>query len=316
MNVGLAALDAAFAVVALWLVGEVLLQHRAPVYWRVLALLGFLGLVDGVQSGSAVVIGTGVLAFGAGQGLVTRSVKRGEGPHWSLRGRDGALPGPLARVPLLGSVFPAAELPEPTEATPAQRVGTVGPIEDEPGSGVSEPEPAGPAYPPDYNQPPQQSQQPYGGYQAPTDQGPQYAQAQAPVQPEAQIPVQQHYGQQYGQDYAAEYAQQYPQQYAPQAQQQPYPQEAYYGQPQGPQPAADWGYQGYQPAQPAPQQGYYPYPQDGYDSSGQQPQGGYQYDYLSQGQEPGQGPYQPSQQPVQQPGQQPYAAEPEPWQYG
>ncbi|MBC3841997.1 hypothetical protein GXW82_22800 [Streptacidiphilus sp. 4-A2] len=77
MNVGLAVLYAAFAVVALWLLGELLVQHRAPAHWRGLALLGFLGLVAGVQQGSVVVVVVGVVAFGAGQGLVTRSVKQG-----------------------------------------------------------------------------------------------------------------------------------------------------------------------------------------------------------------------------------------------
>lgn len=38
----------AFGVVALWLLGEVLLQYKARLRWRVLAFCGFLGVVLGV----------------------------------------------------------------------------------------------------------------------------------------------------------------------------------------------------------------------------------------------------------------------------
>jgi hypothetical protein len=323
VNVGLAALDVAFAVVALWLLGELLLQHRAAPHWRGLALAGFLVLVAGVQSGAAAEIGAGVLAFGAGQGMVTRSLKRGGSTHWSLRGRDGALPGPLARMPLLDRVFPAAELPEPGEAAPAERVGAVGPIElDDGGPALAaeqvltaddaQPEPQlppGPQYPSGY-QPQEQPQQQYGGYQVQTDYGQIYVQPY--TQPlDYQQPGYQQAGyqqpgdgQQFGQGYAEPYPQQ---QYAQQAgQPQEYPQPDYYGR-------TDPGY-GYDQGQPPqPQGGYYPPdqpPQPGYQ------QGGYTYDYLGQGPEqtPYQAPYQtPPADPQQQP---PPYLPPEPWNYG
>lgn len=126
--VGHAVLYAAFAVVALWLFGELLLQHRAEPHWRALALLGFLGLVAGVATGSLPLIGVGVVAFGAGQFLVTRSVRTG-GSHWSLRAPDGSLPGALAGLPLLGTVFPAGEAAAEPSPQTVERVGEVGPVE-------------------------------------------------------------------------------------------------------------------------------------------------------------------------------------------
>ncbi|QMU68551.1 hypothetical protein [Streptacidiphilus sp. P02-A3a] len=323
MNIGLALLYAAFAVVALWLLGELLLQHRAPAHWRGLALLGFLALVAGVHQGSAVIVGGGVLAFGAGQGLVTRSVKRGEGPHWSLRGRDGALPGPLGRVPLLDRVFPAAERPEPDGSAPAERVGAIGSVEDAP-----EPVLAGPGAEPELElveSQPHEGQQPYaaqahdgrpqGAEQAggpygrpyPAEYPQAYAQQYAEPypqpfpQPEG-YPAEaypQPYAPEYAPEYAQEYAAEYARQYAEQQGQPPFP-----GQPDGyyADPAAVPGY-GYDPAAQA-QQGYYqqqpPSPEQ-YDAVGYDPLGTYQYDY---------------QVPRQQVPPQPYPAEPEPWNYG
>ena len=128
-GIGHAVLYAAFAVVALWLLGELLLQHRAEPHWRGLALLGFLGLVVGVAQGSLPLIGIGVVAFGAGQYLVSRSVRTGGRTHWSLRSADGALPGPLAGLPLLGAVFPAGEAQNGVVPPPEPLVGEVGPVE-------------------------------------------------------------------------------------------------------------------------------------------------------------------------------------------
>src|SRR3546814_5791386 len=45
---GWAVLYIAFGVVALWLLGEVLLQYKARLRWRLLAFGGFLGVVLGV----------------------------------------------------------------------------------------------------------------------------------------------------------------------------------------------------------------------------------------------------------------------------
>jgi len=228
MNIGLALLYTAFAVVALWLLGELLVQHRAPAHWRALALLGFLGLVAGVHQGSAVIVGAGVLAFGAGQGLVTRSVKRGEGPHWSLRGRDGALPGPLGRVPLLDRVFPAAERPEPDGADPVDRVGAIGSVEDAPepvlagpGAGpglelVESQAAAGPAAGQSSSEPsyPEQGYagQAYAG-QAFSGQSQSPSQSQSPPPGAEQPGYGQQFPQQAGQPYPPEYQQPYPPQY-------------------------------------------------------------------------------------------------------
>ncbi|MFI1517708.1 hypothetical protein [Kitasatospora cineracea] len=130
MSFGYLLLYGALALVALWLTAELLLQHRAPLHWRALALLGFLGVVAGMRTSSLPVIAAGAAAFGLGQVLVTGSVKRGRPVGWSLRRPDGALPGPLAKVPLLaaatGATAAAAAEPEPVAP-----VGEVGPIEDE-----------------------------------------------------------------------------------------------------------------------------------------------------------------------------------------
>ncbi|WP_152648695.1 hypothetical protein [Streptacidiphilus anmyonensis] len=101
-------LYAAFAVVALWLLGELLLQRRAPLHWRALALVGFLVLVAGVAQGSLPLIGVGVVAFGAGQALATRAVKHaGDATHWSLVAPES--------VPVVGRLFggePSAPAPK------------------------------------------------------------------------------------------------------------------------------------------------------------------------------------------------------------
>jgi hypothetical protein len=127
VNLGFAALYAAFAAVALWLLGEVLLQHRAPLPWRVLALAGFAGVAGGVVLGSVPLIGGGAAGFAVGQALVTRAVKRADGRHWSLRRSDGSVPGPLGRLPFLA---PAGAPPASDE--PAEPVGEVGPVEEAP----------------------------------------------------------------------------------------------------------------------------------------------------------------------------------------
>ncbi|WP_457034174.1 hypothetical protein [Kitasatospora sp. P5_F3] len=128
MGIGFLLLYAALAVVALWLVAELLLQNRAPLHWRAVALGGFLAVVAGMALSSVLVIGAGAALFAAGQVLVTLSVKRGYVAGWSLRRADGALPGALAKVPLLS----AATGGEPEEAAEVvQQVGEVGPIEPE-----------------------------------------------------------------------------------------------------------------------------------------------------------------------------------------
>ncbi|MEU0336193.1 hypothetical protein [Streptomyces sp. NPDC006193] len=75
----------AFGVVALWLLGEVLLQYKARLRWRLLAFAGFLGVVLGVLIPSVVVIGIGAIAFAVGQTYVTLSFRRGFAAGWAVK---------------------------------------------------------------------------------------------------------------------------------------------------------------------------------------------------------------------------------------
>ncbi|WP_257980297.1 hypothetical protein [Streptomyces sp. CB02959] len=94
----------AFALVALWLLGEVLFQHKAPVRWRLLALCGFLCVVAGVLIPSVIVIALGAIAFAIGQTFVTLSVRRGYEEGWTIGGR----PKPNRRRRARSSRAPAA----------------------------------------------------------------------------------------------------------------------------------------------------------------------------------------------------------------
>ncbi|MEU7030209.1 hypothetical protein AB0A60_26445 [Streptomyces sp. NPDC046275] len=80
----------AFGVVALWLLGEVLLQYKARLRWRLLAFAGFLGVVIGVLIPSTVVIVIGAGVFAVGQTYVTLSFRRGFSTGWALGGNPGA----------------------------------------------------------------------------------------------------------------------------------------------------------------------------------------------------------------------------------
>ncbi|MER7753375.1 hypothetical protein [Kitasatospora sp. NPDC097643] len=131
MGIGYLLLYVALAVVALWLIAEVLLQNRAPLHWRALALVGFLGVAAGMTVGSVVVIGAGAAMFAAGQTFVTLSVKRGYQAGWSLRNADGSLPGPLAKVPLLGALTGGAATVAAVAAA-EERVGEVSAVEESP----------------------------------------------------------------------------------------------------------------------------------------------------------------------------------------
>ncbi|GGX53690.1 hypothetical protein [Streptomyces minutiscleroticus] len=83
----------AFGIVALWLLGEVLLQYKARLRWRLLAFVGFLGVVVGVLIPSVPVIGLGAAAFAVGQTYVTLSFRRGFSTGWALKnGRGGGAP--------------------------------------------------------------------------------------------------------------------------------------------------------------------------------------------------------------------------------
>ncbi|MER6009197.1 hypothetical protein [Streptomyces bluensis] len=78
----------AFGIVALWLLGEVLLQYKARLRWRLLAFAGFLGVVLGVLMANVVVIGLGAAAFAVGQTFVTLSFRRGFVAGWAFKRPD------------------------------------------------------------------------------------------------------------------------------------------------------------------------------------------------------------------------------------
>ncbi|MEV5876528.1 hypothetical protein AB0L75_20315 [Streptomyces sp. NPDC052101] len=78
----------AFGAVALWLLGEVLLQYKARLRWRLLAFTGFLGVVVGVLMPSVIVIGVGAIAFAVGQTYVTLSFRRGFAAGWAVKRPD------------------------------------------------------------------------------------------------------------------------------------------------------------------------------------------------------------------------------------
>ncbi|SOD58717.1 hypothetical protein SAMN06297387_101289 [Streptomyces zhaozhouensis] len=79
----------AFGFVALWLLGEVLLQYKARLRWRLVAFCGFLGVVVGVLLPSVPVIALGAVAFATGQTFVTLSFRRGFSTGWALGGKPG-----------------------------------------------------------------------------------------------------------------------------------------------------------------------------------------------------------------------------------
>ncbi|GAA1968766.1 hypothetical protein [Kitasatospora viridis] len=180
MGIGMLVLYAALAVVALWLVAELLLQSRAPLHWRGLALGAFLLVVVGMAAHTVVLIGIGALGFAAGQLLVTLAVKAGKTTAWSLRGSDGALPGPLAKVPLLAAATSGD--PAPEVVVERDRIGEVGPIEEPAATAEPLPEPVLPeddgdygiydtADPYGYGQEQQQSQQVQYDYSQQQQQG-------------------------------------------------------------------------------------------------------------------------------------------------
>ncbi|MEU5210737.1 hypothetical protein [Streptomyces sp. NPDC020742] len=79
----------AFGLVAVWLLGEVLLQYKARLRWRLLAFAGFLAVVVGVVIPSVIVIGLGLIAFAFGQTQVTLSFRKGFTTGWAIGGRGG-----------------------------------------------------------------------------------------------------------------------------------------------------------------------------------------------------------------------------------
>ncbi|MCK7622135.1 hypothetical protein MUU72_03170 [Streptomyces sp. RS10V-4] len=123
----------AFGLVALWLLGEVLFQHKARLRWRALALAGFLGVVTGVIIPSVIVVALGAIAFATGQTYVTLSVRRGFAEGWTLgrrpkvnrrrRARPSRGAGPKLQVSGLSEEHPAGgtgpEAPAPAADHPA-----------------------------------------------------------------------------------------------------------------------------------------------------------------------------------------------------
>jgi hypothetical protein len=87
--VGWTVLYIAFGIVALWLLGEVLLQYKARLRWRLLAFAGFAGVVLGVLIPSVPVIALGAIAFATGQTFVTLSFRRGFSTGWAIGGSPG-----------------------------------------------------------------------------------------------------------------------------------------------------------------------------------------------------------------------------------
>ncbi|MEW2488439.1 hypothetical protein [Streptomyces sp. NPDC048411] len=79
----------AFGIVALWLLGEVLLQYKARLRWRLLAFGGFACVVVGVLIPSVFVIAVGAIAFATGQTYVTLSFRRGFSTGWAIGGSPG-----------------------------------------------------------------------------------------------------------------------------------------------------------------------------------------------------------------------------------
>ncbi|MFB6782254.1 MULTISPECIES: hypothetical protein [unclassified Streptomyces] len=79
----------AFGIVALWLLGEVLLQYKARLRWRLLAFAGFACVVVGVLMPSVFVIAVGAIAFATGQTYVTLSFRRGFSTGWAIGGSPG-----------------------------------------------------------------------------------------------------------------------------------------------------------------------------------------------------------------------------------
>ncbi|MGW2177000.1 hypothetical protein ACWCXX_02680 [Streptomyces sp. NPDC001732] len=80
----------AFGIVALWLLGEVLLQYKARLRWRLLAFAGFGCVVVGVLIPSVLVIVLGTITFAVGQTQVTLSFRRGFSTGWAIGGNPGA----------------------------------------------------------------------------------------------------------------------------------------------------------------------------------------------------------------------------------
>ncbi|MET9773860.1 hypothetical protein ABZ023_06260 [Streptomyces sp. NPDC006367] len=99
----------AFGIVALWLLGEVLLQYKARLRWRLLAFGGFAAVVAGVLMSNVLVIGVGAAAFAVGQTYVTLSFRQGFEAGWAVNAPAG-LVGAKRRRPERGRGQPTLEV--------------------------------------------------------------------------------------------------------------------------------------------------------------------------------------------------------------
>ncbi|MDI2126156.1 hypothetical protein [Yinghuangia seranimata] len=84
MQVGMIVLYVLFVPVGLWLLTETMWQHGAPFRYRVLAVIGFAGVVFGVALGNGIVSAAGGFVFVVGQFLVTRYVRSGYYHGWTV----------------------------------------------------------------------------------------------------------------------------------------------------------------------------------------------------------------------------------------
>lgn len=136
----------AFGIVALWLLGEVLLQYKARLRWRLLAFAGFLGVVLGVLIPSVWVIGCGAAAFAVGQTYVTLSFRRGFAAGWAVghRRREGG--GGTGKRPRRQAVDqqPPAEVTEFESTTAGTYRQDEAYDDDDPGNVFTGPQPAQP----------------------------------------------------------------------------------------------------------------------------------------------------------------------------
>jgi hypothetical protein len=138
---GWTVLYVAFGVVALWLLGEVLLQYKARLRWRVLAFCGFLGVVIGVLMPSVVVIALGTMAFAVGQTYVTLSFRRGFSTGWALGGSPGVSRRRKSGAEPEAGREPTLEVTDISYDTPEYDAPEHGTAAADEGPGVYEPQP-------------------------------------------------------------------------------------------------------------------------------------------------------------------------------
>ncbi|WP_405832106.1 hypothetical protein [Streptomyces sp. NBC_01176] len=122
---GLTVLYIAFGIVALWLLGEVLLQYKARLRYRLLAFVGFAGVVLGVLIPSVIVVGLGAAAFAVGQTYVTLSFRRGFAAGWAVGNRQAA-----EKAPDKGSGRSKRRRGEPDRQDPMQEVSDLEPEQE------------------------------------------------------------------------------------------------------------------------------------------------------------------------------------------